>query len=285
MSACAIDLLSAWLARQLPEPSFRWLSEHLRRVEQGTLRDLEVLLGLAPRRLGRADIALSDADCEAAERCRPGWRPQMWTVDQAARVLALLHLARSGRDFGKSFKHLCRTADVLEAVALYRGLPLYPADEEIDWQVGEGLRTSMRAVFEAIAHHNSYPKEAFAEERWNHMVLKALFIGAALAPIDGLDDRANPTLAKILRDYAHERWAAGRPVSPELWRAMGRFAEAEILDDLARLTASGDARERRAAALALASSPDGRAKVLLLRIPEEAASVRSGRLSWETLSA
>ena len=67
------------------------------------------------------------------------------------------------------------------------------------------------------------------------MVLKALFVETTLAPIVGLDERANPELARILRDYAHERWAAGRPVSPELWRCVGPFAtDAAALDDLDR---------------------------------------------------
>ena len=99
----------------------------------------------------------------------------------------------------------------------------------------------MRAVFEAVAHRSPYPKEQFAENRWNHMVLKALFVGSALHPIQGLEERANPTLARMLCDYAHERWAAGRPVSPELWRCVGPHADAEALADLQRVLATGGA--------------------------------------------
>ncbi len=72
-----------------------------------------------------------------------------------------------------------------------------------------------------MAHRNPYPSERFAENRWNHMVLKAIFVGSPLHPIQGLDARANPPLARMLCDYAHERWAAGRPVSPELLRCVG----------------------------------------------------------------
>ena len=131
--------------------------------------------------------------------------------------------------FAQRFTQLCRTADVAEAIAFYRGLPLYPDPERLEAQAAEGTRTNMRAVFEAVAHRSPYPKEQFAENRWNHMVLKALFVGSALHPIQGLEERANPTLARMLCDYAHERWAAGRPVSPELWRCVGPHADAEAL--------------------------------------------------------
>ncbi len=56
----------------------------------------------------------------------------------------------------------------------------------------------MRAVFEAIAHRNPYPKAHFDIHRCNRMVLKALFIRRPLAPIQGLDQRANPELARIM---------------------------------------------------------------------------------------
>ena len=71
----------------------------------------------------------------------------------------------------------------------------------------------MRPVFEAVAHRNPYPARHFDESAWNHLVLKALFIGSTLAPIEELDARANPTLMRMLCDYAHERWAAGRTIS------------------------------------------------------------------------
>jgi hypothetical protein len=143
----------------------------------------------------------------------------------------------------------------------------------------------MRAVFEAVAHRNPYPKEQFSENRWNHMVLKALFVGSTLSPIQGLDQRANPALARMLCDYAHERWAAGRPVSPELWRCVGPYADAEALGDLQRVLATGDTNERKAAALALTASPDAaRVKELLSQAPDLAAAVEGGSLSWDNLA-
>jgi hypothetical protein len=140
----------------------------------------------------------------------------------------------------------------------------------------------MRAVFEAVAHRNPYPAERFPEATWNQMVLKALFVGSALAPIQGLEERQNPTLARMLCDYAHERWAAGRPVSPDLWRCVGRFADDAALADLGRVLAQGNPRERGAAALALTDCPRAEARTLLRAHPDLASALAEGRLAWTT---
>ena len=279
------ELLRGWLDRQLPEAGSAWLAEQLDRLAGEVRdRDLYVALGLVPRKLGKADLELSDADLQAALRARPGWDPRGWSVDQAARVRILLHAGGTGAKFAARFVQLCRTADVAEAIAFYRGLPLYPDPQLLEGQAAEGTRTNMRAVFEAVAHRSPYPREEFAENRWNHMVLKALFVGSALHPIQGLDARANPTLARMLCDYAHERWAAGRPVAPELWRCVGPYADAEALADLQRVLATGDATERKAAVLALSASPDARARELLGGAADLATSVAQGDLTWDNLS-
>jgi hypothetical protein len=109
----------------------------------------------------------------------------------------------------------------------------------------------MKPVFEAVAHNNPYPAEAFVEDAWNHMVVKALFIGSSLWPIQGLDARANPHLARMLVGLAQERWAAGRPVGAELWRCVAPYADAEGIVALTRAWQGGEGRDRLAIALAL----------------------------------
>ncbi|MCG8360345.1 MAG: EboA domain-containing protein [Kiloniellales bacterium] len=280
-------LLRAWLRRQLSDEQDTWLVERLASVADqaaGGERSLHIALGMAPRRLGKADLALAAEDLAQAEAARPGWAPQGWSVDEAARILILLASAAGDNAFPARFRELCRSAEVSEAVAFYRGLPLYPAPESLEDQAAEGVRTNMRAIFEAVAHRNPYPREFFDENRWNQMVLKALFIGSTLYPIQGLDQRANPSLAEILRDYAHERWAAGRPVSPELWRCVGPFAQGSALADFERALASDDESERRGAALALASSPAADAKALLATAAELSSLVQGGDLSWDRLA-
>jgi len=277
-----VDLLRTWVVRQAGDHG-AWFEEGLARLAAGAVeRELHIVLGLAPRRLGKADLALDEADLAAADAVYPGWNPSGWSVDGAARVAALL-AHHGNRPFAEMFKDLRRTADVAELVALYRGLPLYPEPEALAFEVGEGLRSNMRAVFEAICHHNPYPRDHFDEHRWNHMVLKALFVETTLAPIVGLDERANPELARILRDYAHERWAAGRPVSPELWRCVGPFAtDAMALDDLERAL-GGSPVEAAAAALALHASPSPDAAGRLAARGDLAARIAAGTLDWHTL--
>lgn len=282
----ALDLLATWLTRQVPAAAGEWLTQSRARLAaQPTERDLQIAFGMVPRKLGRADLALAGPDLTAAAAARHGWDPSGWSVDIAGRVLLLATAASRLDDFADRFSQLCRYGDVAEQIACYSALPLLPDPATLEAQVGEGLRTHMRAVFEAIAHRNPYPAEQFDEHRWNHMVLKALFIGSTLDPIDGLDRRANPELARILRDYAHERWAAHRPVTPELWRCVGRFADADALGDLARAAASNHASERKGAALALAASPAPGAKPLLARLVADADAIQAGRLTWSTLAA
>lgn len=55
-----LELLHGWLARQLDEAALAWFDEQLAKAG-GTDRDLYLAIGLAPRKLGKADLTL-DAD-------------------------------------------------------------------------------------------------------------------------------------------------------------------------------------------------------------------------------
>jgi hypothetical protein len=200
-------------------------------------------------------------------------------------VLLLLALEQDPPRLSRALDQLCNSADVSELIAFYRGLPLYPDPPRYLARATEGLRTNIKGVFEAIALRNPYPSEQFPQAAWNQMVLKALFVGSALWPVVGLDRRANPDLARMLCDYAHERWSAGRPVSPELWRCVGPHAAGAMLNDLERVLKSGTEPERSAAALALRASPDPAASGLLQHDAALAKAVAGGELTWERVVA
>ena len=285
MTKKTADLVQHWLESRLTPEQTDWFNGQLKKVEQSNSdRELHITLGLIPRRLGRADLSLTDTELADARTHVEGWNPNDWSVDIAARIVVMCQLAEQrGDDFGDTLADLCRNADLAESIALYRGVSLYPASTILDQQIGVGLRTNMRSVFEAIAHRNPYPAEHFDENRWNHMVLKALFIDSTLAPIHGLDKRANPELARILCDYANERWAAGREVTYELWRCVGPFASGDMVDDLERAVRTEDTREKSAALLALSVCSDPRAAIILNDHPEISARIANGSLTWDAI--
>ena len=277
-------LLKQWLDSRLPADARAWLSEAAQKLRNGGDAGLYRSISLVTRKIGKADLALTPVELKQAATARDGWNPSDWSLDQAARVYLLLASGTDGATFLRRLDQLCNTADVGELVAFYRGLPLYPDQPRYVLRAAEGIRTNMKAVFEAVAHRNPYPAEQLSEPAWNQMVLKTLFIGSTLHPIAGLDRRANPVLARMACDYAHERWAAGRPISPELWRCVGPHASGEMLRDLGRVLEKGTDPERKAAALALASSPDPAATGLLRAYPELSIAVSKNQVSWQTLA-
>jgi hypothetical protein len=279
------ELLHRWLNRQLADSAARWLQDRLAELrERPSDRTLFLAIGLAPRKVGKDDLLIREKDLAAAERCRAGWRPVAWSVDQAARLLLLLRAGGDEEQFARRLEQLFATADVGELVTFYRGLPLYPGQPRYLRRATEGVRTNMKAVFKAVAHDNPYPAEQFDDGAWNQMILKALFIGSRLHPIIGLERRANPELMRMLCDYAHERWAAGRDVSPELWRCVGPHADSAALADLERVLHAGNERERQAAVLALSASRDAGAAALLATVPELAIQVKRTELTWGNIT-
>ena len=279
-----LELMRGWLQRQLPEDAWRWLTEQAAALAEGAAdRDLYLAVSLVPRKVGKADLILTATDMKAADEARSGWQLTGWSVDQVARLVLMLVATPDGSEFARRLEQLCITADVRESITFYQGLPLYPDGGQYVARAGEGLRTNMKAVFEAVAHRNPYPAERFGENAWNQMVLKAIFIGSRLDPVQGLDARRNRALATTLIDYAHERQAASRTITPELWRMVGPFADDQLIDDLRWPLESAQTVERQAAALALLESPHDKAEAMLNSVPDIKSDIEAGRVSWETV--
>ena len=277
------ELLGHWLGRQLDDGQAAWLDEAAAKIAAGAAdRNVYMAVSLVTRKIGKADLALAAEDRSAAERARTGWKPDGMSADQAARLYLVLVLGDPAR-MAALIEQLCVTGDVGELVTFNLGLPLYPEPKRYLNRARKSARTNMKAVFNALAHRNPYPFENFDELAWNHLVLKALFVGSPLWPMEGLDERANAALSRMLCDYAHERWAAGRPVSPELWRCVGRHADAGAVNDLKRVLLTGDAAERRAAALALSDCPLPEAGEALAGSGDLTADIAGGRLSWNDI--
>ena len=293
----ASDLLYRWVSRQVNTEAINWLDEKRQLINNGAAtRIFFTAFSAVPRYTAKNQIQPTLEELESAANVCKNWFPANWTIDQAARTLLVLSLpSNDANKYLQTLSQVFAAADVRELVALYQALPLLPYPEKLCDRAAEGIRSNMTAVFNAVALENPYPAEYLDNLAWNQMVLKALFVGSPLHSIQRLDERANPELARMLVDYAHERWAARRDVSPELWRCVGKFANSEILADLERVLTESHAQtdsngkgqqkliERTAAALACADCPLPQAQEILARYPELQSDIRSGRLTWKNV--
>lgn len=278
----AFLLLHNMLKSRLNSEAAAWLQDNLIEISAGNRQQLFIAFSLAARKVGKESLQASPLDINRANSIYAGWSIGHWRVDQATRALLLLAIPAQGAGmYYQAVMQLFDSAAVSELVALYQSLAILPYAESFWAQAVEGVRSSMTAVFDAIALNNPYPEDHFGEAAWNQMVLKALFEDSHLHLIQGIDRRANCTLANMLVNYAHERWSAGRSVSPELWRAVGPFAKGPALKALERALGDPDPVQREAAALACFYSLEGRA--LLRDQSHVEAKIRSGQLSWERI--
>jgi len=196
-----------------------WFASTIAEVDAAHDRErfLTAIAG-AGRRLGRAPVEWSARDVERLHAV--GLPPLSWGLDECGRgaliLKALGPLPSAARVALAS--ELFYRGEVRERQALLRVLAYLPQPEKLCDLAIEACRTSVQDVFEAIAAENPYPSAHFPEPNFNQMVLKAVFVGAAVDRIEGLDRRITPELRRMAEDYAAERRAAGRPVPTDLDR-------------------------------------------------------------------
>lgn len=279
------NLLENWLQDRLDNEAFNWIQETAENLtNQPEDWELYTSFSGVPQQTGKNVLEFSDEEMDQAESIRKNWKPVEWAADQLGRVYLLLNFAENGKtEFLEKIEKIFVTSDLGEAVVLYKGLALYPYPEEFKNRAAEGVRSNMTTVFNAVAHYNPYPSEYLDEEAWNQVVLKALFVESALYKIVGLDDRANKTLAKMLVEYAHERWSAGREVSPELWRPVGPFLDDEYLDDIKKVLNHPEKIQKQSALLALMSSDYSGKDELLDEHKDLVNEIKDQNLTWDDI--
>ncbi|MEL6928349.1 MAG: EboA domain-containing protein [Cyanobacteria bacterium J06600_6] len=212
-----ISLLSSWLESKVKKDSFDWLQSKIALISANAKETvLFTSYSAVCRYFPPEKLSLTASELELIPI--PGWHPQNWCLDAAARSLLLLSFPAEDPDqYLATLDKIIGSANVREAIAFYQTLPLFPYPEKFKLRAAEGIRSNMTSVFNAVAHDNPYPAEYLDDLAWNQMVLKALFVGSSLHLIYGLEQRNNPQLAQMLIDYARERLAAHRSVSDELW--------------------------------------------------------------------
>jgi len=169
-----------------------WLDEALTKVAADATA-LRTLFPGVGRRVGRGP---SDT---------PGW-----TVDDVARV----RLLKAAPGAAAEMPDLYRYGDAAEKRAVLRGLSVVDiGDAGLDL-VADALRTNdTRLVTAAMGE---YAAEHLDDSAYRHGVLKCVFMGIPLAEVAGLGRRIDEELLRMMRSFAAERTAAGRPVPADL---------------------------------------------------------------------
>jgi len=284
----AIAAVQEYLKKALAENSgpeaLVWLEEQSQKITHSTSRNAFFLaFSKASRHFKKETLSSELGAISLDESGMLPFSPSHWDSLQAARTFLLLQLPQEKTSWMTTVQQLFETADMHEQQAMYAALPLLPFAEDLLPRAIEGCRTNMSLVFDAIALNNPYPARFFPEANWNQLVLKAIFMQRPLYLIQDLDRRCNSVLAAMATDFAHERWAAGRAVMPEVWRLLVPFIGSQYLDDLKKVLAATDVLEQKAGALAAFQSSYAPAKELLANYPLLQEACANGAYRWEDL--
>ena len=267
------------------ERTLSWITQREEKLrEEYSEQAFYLAFGSVSRFAPKQPLVLHEAQQEEANQLRSGFRPGHWDLRHALRAYLLLLLpAHDSLSTVAVLTRLLETADVDEQIAMYQSLPLLPHPESFVALATNGLRTNITLVFDAIALRNPYPATYLDEAAWNQLVLKAVFMNRPLYLIYGADQRTNPVLARILVDFAHERWAAGRPVNPELWRFVAPYLNPSHQPDLERVIASDNPWEQAAGLLACQQSNQPTLQDLCEHSKDKPETITGDERSWQRI--
>jgi hypothetical protein len=260
------SLIEGWLAARLFGAALDWQRGAQAEIAGGvSVERFSALLSTASRHAKRVPLGPSAAERAAAAAALPGFEPERWSVQEAARVaLVLARGDLAERDGEAALEEAFRYADEGELCALYRSLAHLPAPERFAWRAKEGCRTNMVTVFEANVLDTPLPAAVFDDVAWNQAAIKCVFVSAPLWRLHGLDGRLSPELARMALDLVDERRSAGRPVQHELWLALGPHGAERGLAALERELSRDNPNELGRAAAAYGLARAG-AQVLLAK--------------------
>jgi len=200
---------------------------------------------------------------------------------ELSRIYLLAKVLKKNRAFFvNKIKNLIQIADTEELETFLKFLILLPNAKDFNLNAVDALRTNITSVFDAITLNNPYPSIYFNEQQWSQMYLKAAFMERDLSRILNIEKRANKELARIISDYAHERWAASRKIDPEIWRPVTSFLNEILLKDMNKLFNSKNTLENKAAALCCFYSKNPIAIAKLNDHPNLKTKIKNGQLTW-----
>ncbi|MFB6719227.1 EboA domain-containing protein [Kribbella sp. NPDC056345] len=136
-----------------------------------------------------------------------------WTTDEAAR--AVLLAGASAAEIAEIYRY----GDAAEKRAVLKALALDEVATTMSVRgvelLDDAIRTNDPRLITA-ALGSPYATEKLPMASFRHAVLKCVFAGIPLAEVDGLPDRVDAELLRMMSDFAAERTAAGRAVPADL---------------------------------------------------------------------
>ncbi len=277
------DLLSGLIKKNTDAVTATWLEERIVKIiGEKSAKELYLTYSLIASKIKKQEnpaLLVDDSDLMQYLQI------QKANTQQLARIYLLIRVLKADEVFFvPKVANIIQIADTSELETFLKYLILLPNPEKYKKVAVDALRTNISTVFNAIAFNNPYPSRYFDEQQWNQMYLKTAFMQGDLSAIHDIDKRANQELARIISDYAHERWAASRDIDPYFWRPVTKFLNKSLLADIERLLSSADPAENKAGALCCYNADDTSAKKLLDTYhPELGIQIKNKKTSWESL--
>jgi hypothetical protein len=189
------ESVRAAVTRALDPAGTAWFAE----ARQQIAADRAALARLFPavgRKCGRGQLWTDDPELIG------------WTVDDAVRTLLLL--GASIEDVTAVYNY----GDATERRAVLRALPLLDVGDGAVPLVREALRgNDTRLIAAALGR---YAAEHLPIDEWRAAVLRCVLLGIPLAWVADLNKRKDAELVRMMRTFADERIAVGRPVPPDV---------------------------------------------------------------------
>ncbi|HSI79363.1 MAG TPA: EboA domain-containing protein [Solirubrobacterales bacterium] len=226
--------------RATPE-GIAWLRESIDEIAADPTA-IRTRFPMAGRKVGREPLD-PDADPEDVHA---------WTIDDAARTLMLAALGDRVTD---ELDELYRFGDGAERRGLLRALPYLPLGDRALDLTDDAIRTNDTRLLAAAL--GPYATAHLDDAGYAQAVLKCVFSGVPIAPLDGIPERVTPDGSRMLAAFVHERIAAGRDVPAEVWIVIDRHPPQDELRAIESELESPFNDRRRAAERALAGRAAG----------------------------